>query len=46
MVLKELEKNQAKIKLAMQNLLKIKKEKDTLIYLFFCLNQILIVQKN
>ena len=31
-------KNQAKLKLAKQNLLKIKKEKDTLIYLFFCLN--------
>ena len=31
-------KNQVKLKLAKQNLLKIKKEKDTLIYLFFCLN--------
>ena len=29
-----IEKNQVKLKLAKQNLLKIKKEKDTLIYLF------------
>ena len=29
-----IEKNQVKLKLAMQNLLKIEKEKDTLIYLF------------
>ena len=36
--IKGTKKNQAKLKLAMQNLLKIKKEKDTLIYLFFCLN--------
>ena len=34
----EFKKNQVKLKLAKQNLLKIKKEKDTLIYLFFCLN--------
>ena len=33
-----IEKNHVKLKLAMQNLLKIKKKKDTLIYLFFCLN--------
>ena len=33
----DLKKNQVKLKLAKQNLLKIKKEKDTLIYLFFCL---------
>ena len=33
-----IEKNQVKLKLAKQNLLKNKKEKDTLIYLFFCLN--------
>ena len=38
MILKELKKNQAKLKLATQNLLKIKKVKDTLIYIFFCLN--------
>ena len=31
-------KNQVKLKLAKQNLLKIEKEKDTLSYLFFCLN--------
>ena len=36
--IKETKKNQAKLKLAIQNLLKIKKEKNTLIYLFFCLN--------
>ena len=36
--IKGTKKSQAKLKLAMQNLLKIKKEKDTLIYLFFCLN--------
>ena len=36
-----------KLKLAKQNLLKIKKEKDTLIYLFFYLKHILIIiQKN
>ena len=34
----DLKKNQAKLKPAKQNLLKIKKEKDALIYLFFCLN--------
>ena len=39
-----IEKNQVKLKLAKQNLLKIKKEKDTLIYVFFCLNSILIRQ--
>ena len=33
-----IEKNQVKLKLAKQNLFKIKKEKDTLIYLLFCLN--------
>ena len=33
-----IEKSQVKLKLAKQNLLKIKKEKDTLIYLFFCLS--------
>ena len=33
-----IEKKQVKLKLAKQNLLKIKKEKDTLIYLFFCLS--------
>ena len=31
-------KKTSKLKLVKQNLLKIKKEKDTLIYLFFCLN--------
>ena len=31
-------KKQVKLKLAKQNLLKIKKEKDMMIYLFFCLN--------
>ena len=36
--IKETKKNQVKLTLAMQNLLKIKKEKDTLIYLLFCLN--------
>ena len=36
--IKGTKQNQAKLKLAMQNLLKIKKEKDTLISLFFCLN--------
>ena len=36
-------KNQVKLKLAKQNLLKIKKEKDTLFYLFFCLKYILII---
>ena len=35
------------LKLMKQDLLKIKKEKDTLIYLFFCLKCILIIiQKN
>ena len=43
----DLKKNQVKLKLAKQNLLKIKKEKDTLIYLFFCLKCIIIIiQKN
>ena len=42
-----IEKNQVKLKLAQQNLLKIKKEKDTLIYLLLYLKYILIiVQKN
>ena len=40
-------KNQVKLKLAKQNLLKIKMEMDTLICLFFYLKHILIiVQKN
>ena len=42
-----IEKNQVKLKQAKQNLLKIKKEKDTLIYLLHYLKYILlIVQKN
>ena len=42
-----IEKNQVKLKLAKQNLLKIRKEKDTLIYLLHYLKYILIiVQKN
>ena len=42
-----IEKNQVKLKLAKQNLLKIKKEKDMLIYLLLYLKYILIiVQKN
>ena len=42
-----IEKNQVKLNLAKQNLLKIKKEKDTLIYLLLYLKYILIiVQKN
>ena len=42
-----IEKKQVKLKLAKQNLLKIKKEKDTLIYLLLYLKYILIiVQKN
>ena len=42
-----IEKNQVKLKLAKQNLLKIKKEKDTLIYLLLYLKYLLIiVQKN
>ena len=42
-----IEKKQVKVKLAKQNLLKIKKEKDTLIYLLLYLKYILIiVQKN
>ena len=42
-----IEKNQVKLKLAKQNLLKIKKEKDMLIYLLHYLKYILIiVQKN
>ena len=32
------EKDKGELELTKQNLLKIKKEKDTLIYLFFCLN--------
>ena len=39
----DLKKNQAKLKLARQNLLSIKKEKDKLIYLFFYLKYILII---
>ena len=42
-----IEKNQVKLKLAKQNLLKIKKEKDISIYLLLYLKYILIiVQKN
>ena len=42
-----LEKSQVKLKLAKQNLLKIKKQKDMLIYLLLYLKHILIiVQKN
>ena len=42
-----IEKKQVKLKLAKQNLLKIKKEKDTLIYLLLYLKYILIIiQKN
>ena len=42
-----IEKNQVKLKQAKQNPLKIKKEKDTLIYLLHYLKYILlIVQKN
>ena len=42
-----IEKNQVKLKLAKQNFLKIKKEKDMSIYLMFYLKYILIiVQKN
>ena len=42
-----IEKNQVKLKLAKQKLLKIKKEKDMSIYLLLCLKYILIkVQKN
>ena len=42
-----IEKKQVKLKLTKQNLLKIKKEKDTLIYLLLYLKYILIiVQKN
>ena len=42
-----IEKNQVKLKLAKQNLLKIKKEKDMSIYLLLYLKYILIiVQKN
>ena len=39
-------KNQVKLKLAKQNLLKIKKEKDTLIYLSLYLKYILIIVQN
>ena len=38
MICMDFKKNQAKLKLAKQNLLKIKTEKDALIYLFSCLN--------
>ena len=42
-----IEKNQVKLKLAKQNLLKIKKEKDMSIYLLLYLKYILIIiQKN
>ena len=42
-----IEEKQVKLKLVKQNLLKIKKEKDTLIYLLLYLKYILIiVQKN
>ena len=42
-----IEKNQVKLKLAKQNLLKIKKEKDMSVYLLLYLKYILIiVQKN
>ena len=42
-----IKKNQVKLKLAKQNLLNIKKEKDTSIYLLLYLKYILIiVQKN
>ena len=33
-----MEKINVRLELTKQDLLKIKKEKDTLIYLFFCLN--------
>ena len=47
MIFTIIEKNQVKLKLAKQNLLKIKKEKDMLIYLLLYLKYILIiVQKN
>ena len=38
-----IEKKQVKLKLVKQNLLKIKKEKDTLIYLLLYLKYILII---
>ena len=47
MIFMIIEKNQVKSKLAKQNLLKIKKEKDMSIYLLLYLKYILIiVQKN
>ena len=47
MIFKIIEKNQVKLKLAKQNLLKTKKEKDMSIYLLLYLKYILmIVQKN
>ena len=47
MIFMIIEKNQVKLKLAQQNLLKIKKEKDMSIYLLLYLKHILIiVQKN
>ena len=47
MMIMIIEKKQVKLKLAKQNLLKIKTEKDTLIYLLHYLKYILIiVQKN
>ena len=46
-LIKMVEKNQEEFKLAKQNLLKIKKEKDMSIYLLLYLKYILIiVQKN
>ena len=47
MIFMIIEKNQVKLKLAKQNLLKIKKEKDMSIYLLLYLKYILIiVRKN
>ena len=43
MIFMIIEKNQVKLKLAMQNLLKIKKEKDMPIYLLLYLKYILII---
>ena len=43
MIFMIIEKNQAKLKLAKQNLLKIKKEKDMSIYLLLYLKYILII---
>ena len=41
-----MEKIKTGLELTKQDLLKIKKEKDTLIYLFFCLKFILIIIQN